>query len=73
MEITIKHKFKLTPAELVKEFWDMNMDEQAEFFNQIAKLDSVYGKPVLSVTLGAIKISKRLTDEGREIMKKIGE
>lgn len=67
MEIEIKHSFKITPEQLALEFWNMSMDDQADFFNELAKLDKKYTNSFY-VHIAALKLSKKLTPEGIKIL-----
>lgn len=61
-----------TPDELAAEFADMDAEQQAMFFSELARLVSRWDRP-FSFQLQAITDNFALTDEGRFIMVKIGE
>lgn len=59
----------LTATELAKLFWEMNNEEQAEFFNYLGNLPS----PKLPMQLQWVTDSPNLKSEGRHAMAMIGE
>jgi len=62
----------ITPAELAKEFCDMNCDEQALFFHNIF-VETEKWKKHFCFKLQGIMDSESMTDAGRRIMYQIGE
>ena len=71
--ITITHdvNINLTPQELASEFCEMDFDQQACFFNQIAKITIEWDKP-FCFQLQNIMTSHVLTVDGRWVMEQIG-
>ncbi len=72
VKIVIKQEIKLTSKELAKEFWDMDSNEQAGFFSELAELCGRYSA-TLETQLAWIIKSEKLTAHGKEIMESIGE
>ena len=66
-------EFKITPSvkELAIEFCGWDEEQQAEFFNQIAKLVMEWDKP-FCLQLHKVMTSDTLTYDGRWIMEQIG-
>ena len=62
----------ITPAELAKEFCEMDADNQALFFSYIAGEVGRW-KNSFCFQLQTITDSKFLTDGGRDIMEQIGD
>lgn len=58
----------LTPKELAEEFWFMDGDQQAAFFNH---LDTISGLR-LPLQLAAVEDSVALLNTGRSVMRLIG-
>jgi len=73
MEKTITIKFTLTPQEIAKLFCDMDMDDQATFFNEIDNIVTTEWLAPFCFQLESITNSSILTNNGRKIMKEIGE
>jgi|GEM_PF-1212930 len=61
-----------TPHELAFEFSQMGDKNQAEFFNELARLVDEWEKP-FCFQLQYIADHPTLTREGREVMRQIGE
>jgi len=61
----------LTPQELASEFCEMDCDQQARFFNHIAKITIDWDKP-FCFQLHKIMTSDILTFDGRWVMEQIG-
>jgi len=59
----------ITPEELAEEFWRMGADEQALFFDHLARKSSGY----LAMQLQAVSDSPELTTEARVCMQSVGE
>ena len=59
----------ITPEELAEEFWRMGGDEQAMFFDHLARKSSGY----LSMQLQSVSDSPELTTKARVCMQSIGE
>jgi hypothetical protein len=73
MKIAIKdHEHRPTPSELALEFCNYHSDEQAEFFDQIAKY-SVPWNGNLCMKLQYVSKSEKMTICTRNIMLRIGE
>ena len=62
----------ITPAELAKEFCEMDADNQALFFYEIAIESRKWKKP-FCFQLQNISDSESMTEEARVIMSQIGE
>ena len=60
---------QITPELAAQAFWEMTADEQAIFFNNIAKLADVKG---FNQQMIAVTVSKELTMEGQSVMGYIG-
>lgn len=71
--ITIMQEIKISPSaqELAIEFCEWDEEQQAEFFNQIAKLTIEWDKP-FCFQLSKIMLSDILTIDGRWVMEQIG-
>lgn len=61
-----------TPEELACEFSQMNDSQQAVFFNEIARLTEKWEMD-FCFQLQHLTDNKSLTNQGRQIMKQIGE
>lgn len=61
-----------TPDELAFEFSNMDDEQQAMFFNELAILAAKWNKP-FCFQLQNIISNPALTNEGRKIMEQIGE
>ena len=63
---------KLTIEDIANGFCDMDAEHQADFFNVVAenikKWDSAFVFQLQSVT-----VAENLTDDGRQVMREIGE
>ncbi len=68
----ISVNIELNPMDLAVEFCEMNEDEQAEFFNLIAKLSKEWDVPFI-FQLQYITDSDVLNSDGRKVMASIGE
>lgn len=68
----ITTEFKLSPLELANEFCNMYDEEQAEFFNHIAGIASTWDRNFV-FQLQAIIDCGKLNEDGKEMMRKIGE
>jgi len=62
---------ELTPEELAFSFCNMGDNNQADFFNEVARITAKWERP-FCFQLQYITDSERLTDEGREVMVSIG-
>ena len=71
-QITPNIEFEVTPELLAKWFADMDSGEQATFFNVLADEVAEWDTP-FSFQMDAIAAEKHLTNEARDIMRKIGE
>ena len=73
MKITKEVDIEITPIEAAKAFASWGSNNQALFFEELAKeiIDTWDG--VFCPQVKAIMDSKNLTDKGREIMRIIGE
>jgi len=69
---TIEYNVKLSPKELAKLWCEMDGDEQAVFFNAICEESNKWSSPI-SFQLQFISDSEKLTDQGRQIMRDIGQ
>ena len=65
-------ELEVTPELLAKWFANMDSREQATFFNVLADEVAEWGAP-FAFQMDAISAEKHLTNEARDIMKKIGE
>lgn len=72
MKYTVDVDIKLTPEQIASEFCDIDEHEQAEVFNHIALLSSQWNRD-FCFQLQAVICSHKLTEEGKQIMRKIGE
>lgn len=63
---------EVTPDELAVEFANMDDSQQATFFNVLAILVSTWDRP-FCFQLQSVTDNPALTEEGRSIMKQIGE
>jgi len=72
MNRTITIEIHPTPEELAEIFCDMVSADQARFFNTIHEISSKWSAP-FCFQLQAITDDKELSDNGRYIMKEIGE
>jgi hypothetical protein len=61
-----------TPDELAFEFANMNSEQQAMFFNELASITDKWEHP-FCFQLQALTDNPALTIEGRHIMEQIGE
>jgi len=61
-----------TPDELASEFADMDAEQQAMFFSELARITDKWDNP-FCFQLQAITDNPALTDEARYIMTQIGE
>lgn len=62
----------LTPDELAFEFANMDDEQQAMFFNELASITAKWEMP-LCFQLQRVIDNSTLTDEGRSVMRVIGE
>ena len=62
----------LTPQELAFEFCNMSDEDQAEFFNSLAKIVENWQAP-FSFQLQYLADCTTLTQDGKSVMKLIGE
>lgn len=69
MNIPLNIDYTPSPEELAVEFCELGEDEQARFFNQVAK---TLKESSLSMQLEFISQSKLLTSDGRWVMQQIG-
>lgn len=65
-------EFELFPHELAKAFCSMDSYEQAKFFNHVAELVEQWDRG-FCFQLQAITDETILTDQGRSVMRNIGE
>jgi len=65
-------EFNISPHEIAREFCGLDADGQARFFNSIAAI-AIDWKHPFETQLTQITHSRQLTDEGRGIMRQIGE
>lgn len=63
---------EITPAELALKFCQLDSDEMAEFFNEIAFWSGQWDIP-FEFQMQHVTDSKSLREKGRHIMKTIGE
>ena len=68
----IKVDIDITPYDLAKEFGLMYSDDQAEFFNELARLLIEYGKP-FAFHFRYVIDSGKLTRDGIRLMREIGK
>lgn len=64
--------FELTPSDLAEAWTGMNSDEQAEFFNTVARLGKDWGG-ILPAQLQYLQDNPLLNDAGRNAMQMIGD
>lgn len=69
--ITKTVEVKLTPEDVARLFCQMNNEEQAQFFNEIAEVVETWTQP-FAYQLQAIANAPELTQKGRGIMAQIG-
>jgi hypothetical protein len=62
-------EFNLTYEEIANEFWNMDSEDQAKFFNHIGK----NRKFDVAMQLEYIRQEEVLNTDGRELMKAIGD
>ena len=60
----------LSPELVAREFWDMDSNEQVQFFNELGRIISIEKLPF---QLQYVTDSPLLTEEARRIMSTIGE
>lgn len=66
--ISLRGRVEISPTDLAKAFWEMDADQQAEFFGVLANVAHA-----LPMQLQFITDSKILCDGGRRVMATIGE
>lgn len=71
-ERNINISVHLTPEELAFDFCNMSDSEQADFFNEVAKITDKWERP-FCFQLQWLTDNERLTDDGRRIMRAIGD
>ena len=64
--------FELTPSDLAEAWCGMNSDEQAEFFNTVARLGKDWGG-ILPAQLQYLSENPLLNSDGRSAMRMIGD
>jgi hypothetical protein len=69
MKKLIELQFEVTPEELANAFWDMNGIEQAQFFNHLGGITVGHR----DYQLYCISTAPNLTEEGRSVMRSIGD
>ena len=69
---TISGEVDISPSELADIFYQMDSDEQASVFNNIFRFAGINGSR-LPMQLQYVTDSKNLTDEGRSVMRLIGD
>jgi hypothetical protein len=69
---TVTVEVTLSPSELALEFANMNNEQQARFFNELAKITDEWEIP-FCLQLQAVIDSESLTLQGRRIMEAIGK
>lgn len=69
---SVEAKVQITPEEMAEEFANMGDDQQAVFFNTLAKITETWSSP-FSFQLEAIVTHPALTAEARAVMSAIGE
>lgn len=67
---SIDTEINLSWFEIAQAFWCLDDHEQAQFFNELARISSRHN---LLMQLTFVSASKELSDEGREVMATIGE
>lgn len=72
IERTIRTHIKPSPDELAFCFCNASSEEQAMFFNEVARIVENWDRP-FPFQLEALRKEKCLTREGREVMRVIGE
>jgi len=65
----INHQFEVTAEDIAQLFWSLPSDEQACFFNELARLS----KCSLPMQLEYVRQDGGLLPEGRYVMQIIGE
>lgn len=70
---SFQEDIELTPSELAKEFCDMDASQQAIFFNSIWDIVHSNWDCNFAFQMQFISDSKKLNDQGREILRTIGE
>lgn len=65
--------FSATPEIVARLFCEMDSEGQARFFNEVAKISSVWGKGGLVMQLQYITDDDGLTLSGRRVMQYIGD
>ena len=63
----------LTPAELAELFCALLSDEQAEFFNEVARMSSPWPAGGWCVQACAIAREKNFTEGGRQVVRALAE
>jgi hypothetical protein len=63
-------RVEISGKKLADLFWQMDSDEQAEFFNELHELSGAYK---LSMQLQFISDDISLTGKGRSVMRSIGD
>jgi hypothetical protein len=63
------HRFEVTAEEVAQLFWSLTSDEQASFFNELARLS----EGSLPMQLEYVRQDEWLLPEGRRVMQIIGE
>ena len=72
MKKQIEIDFEPTPEEVAERFCEMEADEQAQFFNQIARLSDLWNRAFV-FQLQGVADSSELTEAGRKVMCDIGQ
>jgi hypothetical protein len=72
MKKTVEVEIEVSPKELATVFCEMNANEQAEFFNQVALISDSWVAP-FCFQLQYITESELLADNGRDVMEAIGD
>jgi len=63
---------QLTADDVAEAFCGMDGDEQAAFFNEVARLAAKWSRP-LEFQMQGVSACGHLSDAAREVMQKIGE
>ena len=66
MKRTIEAEITPTPEELANEWWKLDANEQARFFNQLSRFHLIF-------QLQHVMDSPALSPAGRQVMEDIGE
>ena len=72
LQKTIDLSIEISPEQVASFFSTMDSEDQAIFFSEVARISGLWKNDII-FQLQYVTDSENLTDEGRELMVKIGE